>query len=315
MHYLATGQVADSDPDWRRRVDGHRERRPPHWSTVETDDVAEQLRRSPNTPTLVDDIGGWLTAALDRHHAWEGGCISVDVDELSTAVDRVQRAAGAGQPRGRTDRGCRHRVGTAVHRRAGCPQSATGRAVRASGAGGRRTSAADQAARRHDNVRAGGATRHRRGGGRPGPAGHPHQAARRAGPAGRSVDLGVVMPRALPANAIRARQDRGLRRRPWRRPIRGVGLSPRGHRTDGRQHRGRRRGDQRTGRRRRGERAGRRPRGGRRAAVPADRRAQGTTKQRQHRGARMRSPSRKPATRSMPAARSPTRRSTPAPTC
>ena len=87
VHYLATGQVADSDTDWRRRVDGHREHRPPHWSTVETHAVAEQLRRSPNTPTLVDDIGGWLTAALDRHNAWEGGCISVDIDELSTAVE------------------------------------------------------------------------------------------------------------------------------------------------------------------------------------------------------------------------------------
>jgi adenosylcobinamide kinase / adenosylcobinamide-phosphate guanylyltransferase len=86
VHYLATGQVADPDPDWRRRVAGHRDRRPPHWSTVETPDVAEQLRRCPNTPTLVDDIGGWLTATLDRHHAWEDGCISADVEELSTAV-------------------------------------------------------------------------------------------------------------------------------------------------------------------------------------------------------------------------------------
>ncbi len=86
VHYLATGQLADSDPAWRQRVDAHRDRRPPHWSTVETDDVAAQLRRSPNTPTLVDDIGGWLTAALDRHQAWEGGCISADIDELTTAV-------------------------------------------------------------------------------------------------------------------------------------------------------------------------------------------------------------------------------------
>jgi adenosylcobinamide kinase / adenosylcobinamide-phosphate guanylyltransferase len=86
VHYLATGQVADSDPAWQQRVDAHRDRRPPHWSTVETDDVAEQLRRSPNIPALVDDIGGWLTAALDRHQAWESGCISEDIDELTTAV-------------------------------------------------------------------------------------------------------------------------------------------------------------------------------------------------------------------------------------
>ena len=86
VHYLATGQVADSDRAWRQRVDAHRDRRPPHWSTVETEDVAQQLRRSSNMPTLVDDIGGWLTAALDRHRAWEGGCISADIDELTTAV-------------------------------------------------------------------------------------------------------------------------------------------------------------------------------------------------------------------------------------
>jgi adenosylcobinamide kinase / adenosylcobinamide-phosphate guanylyltransferase len=86
VHYLATGQVADSDPAWQQRVDAHRDRRPPHWSTVETDDVAEQLRRSPNIPALVDDIGGWLTAALDRRQAWESGCISEDIDELTTAV-------------------------------------------------------------------------------------------------------------------------------------------------------------------------------------------------------------------------------------
>jgi adenosylcobinamide kinase / adenosylcobinamide-phosphate guanylyltransferase len=86
VHYLATGQAADSDRAWRQRVDAHRDRRPPHWSTVETEDVAEQLRRSANMPTLVDDIGGWLTATLDRHRAWEGGCISADIDELTTAV-------------------------------------------------------------------------------------------------------------------------------------------------------------------------------------------------------------------------------------
>ncbi len=86
VHYLATGQLADSDPAWRQRIDAHRDRRPPHWSTVETDDVAAQLRRSPNIPTLVDDIGAWLTATLDRRRAWESGCISEDIDELTTAV-------------------------------------------------------------------------------------------------------------------------------------------------------------------------------------------------------------------------------------
>lgn len=86
VHYVATGQFAESDPAWRQRVAEHRDRRPPHWATVETDDVAQQLRRSPDMPTLVDDIGGWLTATLDRHRAWDGGSISADLDTLVAAV-------------------------------------------------------------------------------------------------------------------------------------------------------------------------------------------------------------------------------------
>jgi adenosylcobinamide kinase/adenosylcobinamide-phosphate guanylyltransferase len=86
VQYLATGQVADSDAAWRLRIAEHRDRRPSHWSTVETDDVARQLRRSPDTPTLVDDIGGWLTATLDKHQAWDGGSVSPDLDDLTAAV-------------------------------------------------------------------------------------------------------------------------------------------------------------------------------------------------------------------------------------
>ncbi len=86
VHYLATGKAGDSDPVWRQRIAEHRDRRPPHWHTVETDDVAGQLRRSPDTATLVDDIGGWLTATLDRRQAWEGEPISADLDELTSAV-------------------------------------------------------------------------------------------------------------------------------------------------------------------------------------------------------------------------------------
>jgi adenosylcobinamide kinase/adenosylcobinamide-phosphate guanylyltransferase len=86
VHYLATGKAGDADPVWRQRVAEHRDRRPPHWHTVETDDVAEQLRRSPDTATLVDDIGGWLTATLDRRQAWAGEPISADLDDLTSAV-------------------------------------------------------------------------------------------------------------------------------------------------------------------------------------------------------------------------------------
>ncbi|MBI3225359.1 MAG: bifunctional adenosylcobinamide kinase/adenosylcobinamide-phosphate guanylyltransferase [Mycolicibacterium cosmeticum] len=86
VRYVATGRTDIDDPDWSRRVDAHRSRRPAHWSTVETADVASELRADPHTATLVDDIGGWLTAAMDRLEAWTGGSVRADVDELCAAV-------------------------------------------------------------------------------------------------------------------------------------------------------------------------------------------------------------------------------------
>jgi adenosylcobinamide kinase / adenosylcobinamide-phosphate guanylyltransferase len=85
VRYLATGSVADTDPAWLRRIALHRDRRPQHWATVETDDIATALRQFPATPTLVDDVGGWLTAALDRR-GWADGSIGADVDEMLDAV-------------------------------------------------------------------------------------------------------------------------------------------------------------------------------------------------------------------------------------
>ncbi|GAB3001948.1 bifunctional adenosylcobinamide kinase/adenosylcobinamide-phosphate guanylyltransferase [Mycobacterium bourgelatii] len=84
--YLAPGPPVDDDPEWSERVARHRGRRPGHWSTVETEDVAEHLTQSPQTPTLVDDLGGWLTATMDRHNAWDGGSVEASVEALLGAV-------------------------------------------------------------------------------------------------------------------------------------------------------------------------------------------------------------------------------------
>jgi adenosylcobinamide kinase/adenosylcobinamide-phosphate guanylyltransferase len=85
VRYLATGSPAGDDADWSARLAAHRARRPAHWSTVETVDVATQLRTDV-AATLVDDVGGWLTAMLDRRGAWSGGSVTADVDELAAAV-------------------------------------------------------------------------------------------------------------------------------------------------------------------------------------------------------------------------------------
>lgn len=91
VRYLAPGP-AGHDEAWADRVAQHRDRRPAHWSTVETDDITTQLRRSPDTPTLVDDLGAWLTGTLDRHHAWENGSAATAVAET---IDGMVAAVGA----------------------------------------------------------------------------------------------------------------------------------------------------------------------------------------------------------------------------
>lgn len=84
VRYLATG-VIGADADFAARVSAHRSRRPAHWSTVESADVAGSLRGC-GTATLVDDVGGWLVAAMDRCGAWSGASVQPDVDELAGAV-------------------------------------------------------------------------------------------------------------------------------------------------------------------------------------------------------------------------------------
>ncbi|MDH6195025.1 adenosylcobinamide kinase/adenosylcobinamide-phosphate guanylyltransferase [Mycobacterium frederiksbergense] len=87
VRYLATGAAADNDPAWAHRVTAHQARRPAHWHTVETGDLAAELGSAPGTATLVDDIGGWLTATMDHRGAWTGTPIDRDVDALVRAVD------------------------------------------------------------------------------------------------------------------------------------------------------------------------------------------------------------------------------------
>ncbi len=86
VRYLASGLAGQADAAWAHRVAQHRSRRPPHWSTVETDDITTQLRQSPDIPTLVDDLGAWLTAMLDRSNAWDNGSVAVPVDDMLAAV-------------------------------------------------------------------------------------------------------------------------------------------------------------------------------------------------------------------------------------
>src|SRR5690349_2322937 len=68
VRYVAPGPVRD-DADWQERIAAHRARRPAHWSTVETGDLATAL----TTPdaVLVDCLGTWLTRLVDDAGLWD----------------------------------------------------------------------------------------------------------------------------------------------------------------------------------------------------------------------------------------------------
>jgi adenosylcobinamide kinase / adenosylcobinamide-phosphate guanylyltransferase len=89
VDYVACGPAADgSDPSWAERVRLHRERRPGHWTTRETLDLAGVLGGrsiSParpavpvqnvpvhEVPVLVDCLSTWLAGVMDECGLWAG---------------------------------------------------------------------------------------------------------------------------------------------------------------------------------------------------------------------------------------------------
>jgi len=80
VRYVATGSSGEQDVSWSARVAAHRLRRAPQWVTVETVDLATQLRDDSGMPMLIDDVGGWLTAVMEEDS------IGDDIDELLSAI-------------------------------------------------------------------------------------------------------------------------------------------------------------------------------------------------------------------------------------
>ncbi|MFI6450878.1 bifunctional adenosylcobinamide kinase/adenosylcobinamide-phosphate guanylyltransferase [Streptosporangium amethystogenes] len=88
VRYVATGPSGDGDPEWLRRVRAHRDRRPAHWETTETADLAGLLR-STGTPLLIDGLGTWVASVFDACDAWSGGdaldAVAARCDDLVAA--------------------------------------------------------------------------------------------------------------------------------------------------------------------------------------------------------------------------------------
>lgn len=97
MTYLATAAQYPDDPAWQARLAEHRARRPASWRTVEFADVGETaaVLRAAHGAVLLDDVGNWLTRALDDAGAWDDPAAITRVRELVgefTAAFRDTRA-------------------------------------------------------------------------------------------------------------------------------------------------------------------------------------------------------------------------------
>lgn len=73
VEYVACGRPADdADPSWAERVRLHRERRPAHWTTLETLDLEGVLLGGAGAPVLVDCLSTWLAGVMDECGLWTG---------------------------------------------------------------------------------------------------------------------------------------------------------------------------------------------------------------------------------------------------
>lgn len=90
--YVATAPDIPDDPEWRSRIDEHRARRPSHWTTVDTTDVAATIRAmDARQLVLIDCLTLWLTARMDARDAWADPAsalpaVLADIDDLTDSV-------------------------------------------------------------------------------------------------------------------------------------------------------------------------------------------------------------------------------------
>lgn len=98
--YVAPGLPPDpvADPEWAARVAAHRLRRPAHWMTIETVDIAAALRDAPG-PVLVDCLGTWLARFVDELGTWDVPLGQWRADFDAEVADLVRAWRGGSEPR------------------------------------------------------------------------------------------------------------------------------------------------------------------------------------------------------------------------
>ncbi|AXT83795.1 bifunctional adenosylcobinamide kinase/adenosylcobinamide-phosphate guanylyltransferase [Aeromicrobium sp. A1-2] len=90
--YVAPGPPADADadPEWAARITIHQDRRPSHWTTVETTDLATAISEAEGA-VLIDCLGTWVTAMIDELDGWA----SVREDWEPVLFERLDEALAA----------------------------------------------------------------------------------------------------------------------------------------------------------------------------------------------------------------------------
>jgi len=97
VDYVATGAPPGlGDVEWDARVAEHKERRPPHWRTVETLALAEALAAPGPAPVLVDCLTTWLARVMDECGAWDDSdgaawALAERIEQMRQAWRRTRR--------------------------------------------------------------------------------------------------------------------------------------------------------------------------------------------------------------------------------
>jgi adenosylcobinamide kinase/adenosylcobinamide-phosphate guanylyltransferase len=121
VDYVATGtRLGSGDAEWDARVAEHRQRRPPHWRTVETLALAEVLAAPGPAPVLVDCLTTWLARVMDECGAWD------DADGTVWALaERIEQVLQAWRHTRRQVIAVSNEIGSGV-----VPDTASGRRFR-----------------------------------------------------------------------------------------------------------------------------------------------------------------------------------------
>lgn len=119
VDYIATARHDSTDAEWAERIARHRERRPAHWTTIETADLPSVLA-APGNAALVDSITAWLVTAMDEVDAWTGS-----EESRETLAREVDRTVGAWAATERLVIAVSDEVGSGI-----VPEAASARAFR-----------------------------------------------------------------------------------------------------------------------------------------------------------------------------------------